>query len=154
MAGTNIQVNTLQSNIKKYNSDFITNYSLFLGGLNATQKALEMYDPLKTGYARIFFIKMPVFMEKIMPSETKRFRHLLVQIEAPGVTVLLDFSHLQILYLGMQGGCNLVGDIGIDGGQRLGGSRFDLCLTGGIHLGEIHGVQFPQCHIKRLLSVS
>lgn len=77
MAGTNVQVNTLQSNIKKYNSDFITNYSLFLGGLNATQKALEMYDPLKTGYARIFFIKMPVFMEKIMPSETKRFRHLL-----------------------------------------------------------------------------
>lgn len=77
MAGTNMQVNTLQSNIKKYNSDFITNYSLFLGGLNATQKALEQYDPLKTGYARIFFIKMPVFMEKIMPSETKRFRHLL-----------------------------------------------------------------------------
>ena len=77
MAGTNTTVNTLQSNIKKYNSDFITNYSLFLGGLNATQKSLEMYDPLKTGYARIFFIKMPVFMEKIMPSETKRFRHLL-----------------------------------------------------------------------------
>ena len=77
MAGTNQQVNTLQSNIKKYNSDFITSYSLFLGGLNATQKSLEMYDPLKTGYARIFFIKMPVFMEKIMPAETKRFRHLL-----------------------------------------------------------------------------
>lgn len=77
MAGTQVQVNTLQSNIKKYNSDFITNYSLFLGGLNATQKALEQYDPLKTGYSRIFFIKMPVFMEKIMPSETKRFRHLL-----------------------------------------------------------------------------
>lgn len=77
MAGTTTQVNTLQSNIKKYNSDFITNYSLFLGGLNATQKSLEMYDPLKTGYARIFFIKMPVFMEKIMPAETKRFRHLL-----------------------------------------------------------------------------
>ena len=70
-------VQTLQSGIKKYNSDFITNYSLFLGGLNATQQALEQYDPLKTGYARIFFIKMPVFMEAILPAETKRFRHLL-----------------------------------------------------------------------------
>lgn len=77
MAGTNTQVQTLQSNIKKYNSDFITNYSLFLGGLNATQKSLEQYDPLKGNYSRIFFIKMPVFMEKIMPAETKRFRHLL-----------------------------------------------------------------------------
>lgn len=77
MAGTKTQVQTLQSNIKKYNSDFITNYSLFLGGLNATQKSLEQYDPLKTGYSRIFFVKMPVFMEKIMPNETKRFRHLL-----------------------------------------------------------------------------
>ena len=47
---------TLQTHIKKYDKNFITNYSLFLGGLNATQKALEQYDPLKTGYARIFFI--------------------------------------------------------------------------------------------------
>lgn len=77
MAGKKTQVQTLQSNIKKYNSDFITNYSLFLGGLNATQKSLEQYDPLKTGYSRIFFVKMPVFMETIMPNETKRFRHLL-----------------------------------------------------------------------------
>ena len=44
---------TLQTHIKKYDKNFITNYSLFLGGLNATQKALEQYDPLKTGYARI-----------------------------------------------------------------------------------------------------
>lgn len=70
-------VNTLQSNIKKYDKNFIKNYSLFLGGLNATQKSLEMYDPLKTGYSRIFFLKMPTFMDTIMPEETKRFRHLL-----------------------------------------------------------------------------
>ena len=71
------KVNTLQSNIKKYDSSFVTNYSLFIGGVNATQKALEQYDPLKTGYNRIFFIKMPTFMEIILPDETKRFRHLL-----------------------------------------------------------------------------
>lgn len=77
MAANNQVTQTLQSNIKKYNSDFIMNYSLFLGGLNATQKSLEQYDPFKGNYARIFFIKMPVFMEKIMPAETKRFRHLM-----------------------------------------------------------------------------
>ena len=70
-------INTLQSGIKKYSKNDITNYSLFLGGLNATQQALAQYDPLKTGYARIFFIKMPVFMEKLLPMETKNFRHLL-----------------------------------------------------------------------------
>lgn len=77
MAGTQRPVNTLQTGIKKYDSDFIKNYSLFLGGLNATSKSLQQYDPLKVGYARIFFLKMPVFMEKILPEETKRFRHLM-----------------------------------------------------------------------------
>lgn len=70
---------TLQSNIKNYKdykSD-ITKYSLFLGGLNATHQALEQYDPLTTGYSRIFFLRMPYFMESIMPEETKNIRHLL-----------------------------------------------------------------------------
>jgi len=35
------RVNTLQSNIKKYDSDFIKNYSIFLGGLNATHQSLQ-----------------------------------------------------------------------------------------------------------------
>ena len=39
---------TLQSNIK-YNYKDLTKYSLFLGGLNVKAKALEQYDPLKTG---------------------------------------------------------------------------------------------------------
>lgn len=70
---------TFQSNLKRYDNtrDWITNYSLFLGGLNTTHKAIEQYDPLRTGRARIFFVQMPVFMEKIMPNETKRIRHLL-----------------------------------------------------------------------------
>ena len=67
---------TLQSNIKQYTKD-MTQYSLFLGGLNVKNKALEQYSPLKTGYARIFFVKMPVFMEKIVPNKTKNFKHLM-----------------------------------------------------------------------------
>lgn len=71
------KIQTLQSNIKQYTSNSIFNYSLFLGGLDTTAKSLEQYDPLKTGYGRIFFVRMPVFMQKIMPDETKRIRHLM-----------------------------------------------------------------------------
>jgi len=69
-------INTLQTNIKNNTKD-MTLYSLFLGGLNVTSKALAQYDPLKTGYARIFFIKMPPFMKTILPEKTKQFKHLL-----------------------------------------------------------------------------
>ncbi len=68
--------NTLQSKIKRYNKD-MTRYSLFLGGLNVKSDAIQQYSPLITGRARIFFVKMPRFMDKIMPQETKNFKHLL-----------------------------------------------------------------------------
>lgn len=67
---------TLQSNIKVYDKD-MTRYSLFLGGLNVKSSAIEQYDPLVTGFGRIFFVKMPRFMAKIMPTQTKNFKHLL-----------------------------------------------------------------------------
>lgn len=67
---------TLQTNIKTYDKD-MTRYSLFLGGLNVKSSALEQYDPLVTGFGRIFFLKMPRFMAKIMPQQTKNFKHLL-----------------------------------------------------------------------------
>jgi len=100
MAGTKTTVNTLQSNIKKYDKDFITNYSIFLGGLNVTQKSLEQYDPLKTGYARIFFIKMPVFMQEIMPNETRRIRHLLEY----GFTSIQGIGNVELETATIEGG--------------------------------------------------
>lgn len=69
-------VTTIQSNIKSNGKD-LTGYSLFLGGLNVKSKALEQYNPLKTGYARIFFVKMPRFLETIMPNKTKNFKHIM-----------------------------------------------------------------------------
>lgn len=74
-AGSAVVSQTLQTGIKTHNGNFIQNYSLFLGGLNATHQSLRQYDPFITGRARIFFIKMPTFMEKIMPAETKAMRH-------------------------------------------------------------------------------
>lgn len=68
--------NTIQTEIKSHDKD-MTKYSLFLGGLDVTSKSLEIYDPLKTGYARIFMVKMPVFMKAVFPEKTKNFKHLL-----------------------------------------------------------------------------
>lgn len=97
--------NSLQSNIKRYTSDQIKNYSLFLGGLNVTSKSLAQYDPLKTGYNRIFFVKMPVFMEKIMPDATKRVRHILEYgfTNISGINgTTLDFEQMTGGYAGKQ----------------------------------------------------
>ena len=67
---------SLQSNIKNNNKD-LTKYSLFLGGLNVKAKALEQYNPLKTGYTRIFVVQMPKFMNKILPIASKNFKHMI-----------------------------------------------------------------------------
>ena len=67
---------SLQSNIKNSSRD-LTRYSLFLGGLNVKAKALEQYNPLKTGYTRIFVVQMPKFMNKILPIATKNFKHMI-----------------------------------------------------------------------------
>lgn len=69
-------ITTIQSNIKSNVKD-LTGYSLFLGGLNVKSKALEQYNPQKTGYSRIFFVKMPVYMKAIMPNKTKNFKHIM-----------------------------------------------------------------------------
>jgi len=55
-------------------SDKITNYSLFQGGLNATHDALVQYDPLKTGFARLFMVRTPAIVD---PTEMKIFKHIL-----------------------------------------------------------------------------
>lgn len=67
---------SLQSNIKNNNKD-LTRYSLFLGGLNVKARALEQYDPLKTGYTRIFMVQMPRFMNRILPIATRNFKHMI-----------------------------------------------------------------------------
>lgn len=75
MAGT--EYLTPQSGIKEYDSNDIFDYSLFLGGTNSTLNALKQYDPLKTGYNRIFFVQMPKFMQIQFKDKTDRIRHLM-----------------------------------------------------------------------------
>ena len=68
---------TIQTNAHKASINDITNYSLMLGGLNVTHAALEQYDPLITGYTRIFMVRKPVLFTKVLSDEFKRFKHIL-----------------------------------------------------------------------------
>ena len=97
-------IQTLQSNIKSNTKD-MTMYSLFLGGLNVTSKALAQYDPLKTGYARIFFTKMTPFLKTILPEKTKQFKHLLEYgfVGIDGLqNITLEFEQITGGYAGRQ----------------------------------------------------
>lgn len=68
---------TFQTNIHNHTMENITDYSLFLGGLNVTHDALKQYDPLRTGYGRIFMIRQPLFVANKIPNKMKKFKHVL-----------------------------------------------------------------------------
>lgn len=97
---TSTKVNTLQSNIKQYNHADVSKYSFFLSGINVTNKSLEQYDPLKTGYARIFLTQAPKFMELLMTEETKRFKHLL----ETSFTSIQNLGNMTMEFENMTGG--------------------------------------------------
>lgn len=67
---------TIQYGIKSYEGD-MTQYALFLGGANVTHEVLASYDPLRTGYGRLFMVKKPVFLQDTIPDKLKNFKHLL-----------------------------------------------------------------------------
>lgn len=97
------KIQTMQSNIAQFDSEGIKKYSLFLGGLDTTNKSLAQYDPLRTGYGRIFFVRMPFFMDCLMPTATKGVKHML-EYGNTGVTGLgnttLDFEQFTGGYAG------------------------------------------------------
>jgi hypothetical protein len=80
------ELKTIQSNIKNANDTDWTKYSLFLGGLDVSANALQQYDPQRTGYARIFVVRKPTFLEKVFgyPGNTdlaKKFKSFWHMIE-------------------------------------------------------------------------
>ena len=70
-------ISTIQSGIKHHTNDDLTKYALFMGGLNVTHDVLVNYDPLKTGYGRLFMIRKPVFLDDTIPTKLKKFKHIL-----------------------------------------------------------------------------
>ncbi len=98
--------NTFQTNIKEHSGD-MSKYSLFLGGLNVTRDSLIQYDPLRSGYGRIFMIRQPIFVTNGLGEDKMRnFKHILeygnTSITGPGGSLQLDNSPMTGGYVGRQ----------------------------------------------------
>lgn len=68
---------TIQTGIHHHTRDELKNYALFLSGLNVTHDVLQNYDPLRTGYGRLFMVRQPVFLTKCIPDQMSKFKHIL-----------------------------------------------------------------------------
>lgn len=82
---------TIQSNIHQHTYDSIMNHALFLGGLNVTHDVLQAYDPLKTGWGRIFMVRVPTFVNQLIPDKMRKFKHIL-EFANTGVQGIGDMS--------------------------------------------------------------
>ena len=97
---------TFQTGINQHVQNNLTDYALFLGGLNVTRDALLQYDPLKTGFGRIFMIRQPLFLETIAKSDSdfraklNKFKHVL-EYANTGVS---GNNNISVQFNPMQGG--------------------------------------------------
>ena len=65
---------TIMLNLKRNRRDF-KSYSMFMGGLDVTHKNIDMLDPLRTNYVRIFITQLPKFMMDKDKEFAMRFKH-------------------------------------------------------------------------------
>lgn len=96
-------ISTIQSTIKSHTNDDLTKYALFMGGLNVTHDVLINYDPLKTGYGRLFMIRKPLFLDNTIPNKLKKFKHILEygNTSVQGINdVTVNFNQIQGGYVG------------------------------------------------------
>ena len=66
---------TIQSGIKRNTKDY-DNFCYWLNGVDVTDQNLDQFTPYIQGVSRIFFYKIPPFLNHIMPKESMRFKHL------------------------------------------------------------------------------
>lgn len=70
------RTNFNSTDIKNSEKD-ITSHAYWLGGTDTTRETLSQYDLQRAGYGRLFIMRMPRFMDVILPESTKKVRHLL-----------------------------------------------------------------------------
>lgn len=56
---------TAQTGGRQFDGADILNYSLFVGGVNATHHALRNYSPLLNGFGRLFMVRSPYVLSKM-----------------------------------------------------------------------------------------
>lgn len=69
--------NIMSGNRKYKGAGSIRNYSLFAGGLDMTNASAANYDPLITGYGRLFMVRKPAFLLKDYDTELNVYKHIL-----------------------------------------------------------------------------
>ena len=68
---------TIQTGAKTHESSNLMDYALFVGGLNVTNEVLRNYDPLRTGYGRLFMVHEPAWLAQSIGNKLKKFKHIL-----------------------------------------------------------------------------
>lgn len=100
-----VRTDTLQANIHTHDFNSLEQYSLFMGGLNVNHDSLVQYDPLKTGFGRIFMTRKPTFLDQLIPDKLKKFKHI-IEYANTGVNglnnITVDFEAIQGGYVGKQ----------------------------------------------------
>lgn len=93
---------TIQSSIKHNDLQDMSKYALFLGGTNVVRDVLAAYDPLKTGYGRIFMVRKPVWVDKYFQgtNKMKNFKHILEY----GNTQIQGLTDPQVQFSTINGG--------------------------------------------------
>ena len=91
---------TFQSNIHTHDQANLTDYALFLGGLNVTHDSLLQYDPLKTGFGRLFMVRKPTFVDNKIKDKLTKFKHILEY----GNTAINGLDNIELQGNDMTGG--------------------------------------------------
>ena len=68
---------TIHTGAKTHESSNLMDYALFVGGLNVTNEVLRNYDPLRTGYGRLFMVHEPAWLAQSIGNKLKKFKHIL-----------------------------------------------------------------------------
>ena len=93
---------TIQSGIKEHKQNSLKNYALFMGGLNVTHDVLANYDPLKTGYGRLFMVRKPIWLNNYLSDTGKftKFKHILEY----GNTAVQGINDVSVQFASITGG--------------------------------------------------
>ena len=96
---------TIQSSIKNGHDRDMTKYALFLGGTNVVHDVLAAYDPLRTGYGRIFMVRKPTWVAEYFNAggannPFTQFKHILEY----GNTQIQGINDVTVNFNSIQGG--------------------------------------------------
>ena len=83
--------NNVSKKVAEAAEENITKHAFWLGGTDTTRETLSQYDLQRAGYGRLFIMRMPRFMDVILPESTKKVKHLL-QYANVGVDGIQGYS--------------------------------------------------------------